>query len=290
MTETRSQSWRAEYPYASHFHELDGPRMHYLDEGEGEPVVCVHGNPTWSFFYRNLVAGLKDQHRCLVPDHVGCGLSDKLQDYPYCLRQHIDNLEHWLEALQPGPFNLVVHDWGGAIGLGLAGRRPEWIRRIIVLNTAAFPFASIPRRIALCRTPLIGEWMLRRLNAFVRAATFMTTEKPLSTVAKAGFTHPYDCWDNRVAIARFVQDIPMQPTHPSYGTLVEVREGLQFLRDKPVEIHWGMKDWCFHGGILKEWPQHLPQAAVHRYENAGHYLLEDAGDEVIPAIRRFLVG
>lgn len=262
--------------------------MHYLDEGTGGAVVCVHGNPTWSFFYRGLVKGLRDNHRVLVPDHMGCGLSDKPQSYPYCLRQHIDNLESLLESTRPGPFDLVVHDWGGAIGLGLAGRRPEWIRRIVILNTAAFPFATIPFRIALCRTPGVGEWMLRGLNAFVRAATYMTTVKPLAEEVKEGFTLPYDSWKNRIAIARFVQDIPMRPSHPSYATLQEVEKGLERLAEKPVEIHWGMQDWCFHEGILREWPRRLPQAKVHRYEKAGHYLLEDAGDRIIPSIRSFL--
>ena len=135
MTDQSSQSaspdWRPLYPFASHYAVIAGGRQHYLDEGRGPAVVMLHGNPTWSFYYRNLVLALRDEHRVIVPDHMGCGLSDKPQEYTYTLRQHIDNLEHLLdEELQVPEVDLVVHDWGGAIGMGYAVRHPERIRQI----------------------------------------------------------------------------------------------------------------------------------------------------------------
>lgn len=273
--------WHAEYPYDSQFHVVaGGHRIHYLDEGQGEPFLMVHGNPTWSFFYRHWVAHLRGNYRCIVPDHLGCGLSDKPQRESYTLKQHIGNLESLVEALNPGPFNLVVHDWGGAIGLGYAVRHPERIRRLIVLNTAAFPFPKIPWRIAACRLPLLGEPAVRAGNLFVRAAMHMTTVKPLSATARAGFGHPYRSWHDRVAIYNFVRDIPMQSNHRSWATLQGIAEGLNVLGGKPAKIFWGMQDWCFHEGILKEWPRYLPQAQIHRLEEAGHYLLEDCGPEI----------
>ena len=138
-TTDRPAPWRALYPFESHWlHLPSGPRMHFLDEGQGEPILALHGNPTWSFYYRELVKGLRGTNRVVVPDHVGCGLSDKPQDYPYTLRTHIDNVEALVDRLELGPFNLVVHDWGGAIGMGLAGRRPDLVKRILFLNTAAY--------------------------------------------------------------------------------------------------------------------------------------------------------
>lgn len=281
--------WREEYPFDSHFHTLEGgQRMHYLDEGHGEPFLMVHGNPTWSFFYRHWVAHLRGNFRCLVPDHVGCGLSEKPQDYPYTLQQHIDNLESLVEKLNPEPLNLVVHDWGGAIGLGYAVRHPERIRRLIILNTAAFPFPKIPLRIAACRWPVVGEPAVRAGNLFVRAAMHMTTVEPLTAVARAGFGHPYRSWSDRVAVYNFVRDIPMDPGHRSWSTLHGISAGLNKLADKPAKIIWGMQDWCFHQGILKAWPRYLPQAQVHRIEDAGHYLLEDCGAEIFERVDEWI--
>jgi haloalkane dehalogenase len=285
MEENLQSQWRGEYPFDSRYHTLDsGQRMHYLDEGQGEPFLMVHGNPTWSFFYRHWVAHLRANFRCLVPDHLGCGLSDKPQDYSYTLEQHIDNLESLVESVNPEPLNLVVHDWGGAIGLGYAVRHPERIRRLIILNTAAFPFPKIPMRIAACRLPVIGEPAVRGGNLFVRAAMHMTTVKPLSAAARAGFGYPYRSWKDRVAVYNFVRDIPMDPSHLSWTTLNGIAKGLGKLGNKPAKIIWGMRDWCFHEGILKEWPHYLPQAKIHPFDDAGHYLLEDQGPAIYKVV------
>ena len=142
----------AEYPFTPRFLEVDGHRLAYLDEGSGPAVVMVHGNPSWSYLYRNLVSALRDRYRCIVPDHLGCGFSDKPEPYPYRLRNHLDNLDHLLAALDPGPVRLVVHDWGGAIGMGWAGRHPEQVAGAVLLNTAAFPSPRLPLRIT--RLPL----------------------------------------------------------------------------------------------------------------------------------------
>ncbi|MCC8189760.1 MAG: alpha/beta fold hydrolase, partial [Planctomycetes bacterium] len=177
----KNREFRKLYPFEPHLHNLDGYSYHYLDEGEGEPVVMVHGNPTWSFFYRNLVLGLRDHYRCLVPDHLGCGLSEKPQDYPYTLENHINNLERWLEEILPpigwnnDRVNLIVHDWGGPIGLGYAMRHPYRIRRVVVMNTSVFTAGDMPTRIKMCRWPLIGEALVRGFNLFAGEATRTTT-------------------------------------------------------------------------------------------------------------------
>jgi haloalkane dehalogenase len=278
------------YPFAPHHVSLDGNRLHYIDEGKGEPVVMLHGNPTWSFFYRNLVLGLRDTFRCLALDHMGCGLSDKPQSYDYTLQKHIDNLSRWIDATLPDGerFNLVVHDWGGPIGIGYAARHPERIRRVVVLNTSAFTAGTMPLRIRLCRVPVLGEFLVRGLNAFAGGAAYMTTKTPLAPAVRKGFLLPYDSWANRVAVHKFVMDIPLAPGTATGDVFRETERLLpDALKDKPLLIQWGMRDWCFTPFFLGLWKSCFPVAEADEYD-AGHYLLEDAGDVIIPRIRSFL--
>ncbi len=284
------QSIQKLYPFAHHYLEVEGGRLHYLDEGEGdrEAVLMLHGNPTWSFFYRNLVLGLSDSFRCFAPDHIGCGLSDKPQDYPYRLINHIENVLKLVESLQLDRFHLVVHDWGGPIGFGLATRMPEKILSLTVLNTAAFLAGVMPLSLQVCRVPLLGDILVRGLNLFARPALTMATAQPLPQDVKAGYLFPYDSWRNRVATLRFVQDIPMNQSHPSYPVLRNIQVNLKKLKDKPMLLCWGLQDFVFTEKFLHEWTRRFPQAEVHRFPKAGHYLLEDAGEETIPSIREFL--
>jgi len=278
-----------EYPFTPRRFEHHGVGLNYVDEGQGSAVLCFHGNPTWSFYYRNVIKALKTRHRVLALDNVGCGLSDKPQDgYTYRLQDRIDDAVAWVESLDIESFDIIVHDWGGAIGMGVAERLPEKVKRIVILNTSAFFLDNLPKRIALCRIPLIGEWIVRGFNGFAGPATHMAVTKPLSKKLKQGFLLPYDNWANRIATHRFVKDIPMKPSHPSWDTLAKVEAGLDKLRDRPMLIAWGMKDFCFDESFLKEWINRFPEAKVMRCEKADHYVLEDAADEVIPAIYEFL--
>ena len=136
-TPTRA-GFEAEYPFPSHFFDLDGLRYHYVDEGSGPTLLCVHGNPTWSFAWRNLIKALSPRYRVLAVDHIGCGFSDKPQDYPYRLAQHVANLERFVTALDLREITLLGHDWGGAIGMGAAAALPERFSRFVLFNTAAF--------------------------------------------------------------------------------------------------------------------------------------------------------
>ena len=274
------------YPFEGKRFASSGGELHYLDEGEGPPILMFHGNPTWSFFYRDVVLGLRGSHRCMALDNLGCGFSDKPQKADYTLAGHIQRACEWVESTGVESAHLVVHDWGGAIGLGMAARLSDRIRSISILNTAAFPFPTLPLRIAVCRFPFLGALLVRGANAFVRGATRMTTVEPLSEAVTEGFCLPYGNWHDRVAIHAFVRDIPMRPSHRSWKTLQNIEESLSLWRHKPVQILWAMQDWCFHRKILAKWESILPDADVRRLENAGHYLLEDAGEEVIAAIAR----
>lgn len=276
------------YPFDGHAWQSSEGRLHYVDEGDGHPVVMLHGNPTWSFFYRDLILALRPDCRCLALDHLGCGLSDKPQNAEYTLAGHIRRTVEWLEQLKLDQFHLVVHDWGGAIGFGVARELADRVSGISILNTAAFRFPTIPMRIGVCRVPLMGTLAVRGGNAFVKGATRMTTVNPLSEAVRDGYLFPYQTWADRVAIDAFVKDIPLSKSHRSWKTLLSIEESLSMWATRPVQILWGMRDWCFHEPILREWTQWLPDAEIHRFDEAGHFLLEDAGEQIFPLIKRAL--
>lgn len=261
-----------------------------LDEGQGETLVMVHGNPSWSYLYRNLVSDLRGSYRCIVPDHLGCGLSDKPQDYSYRLENHIDNLETVLDNLQVEKCVLIVHDWGGAIGMGWAARHHKRIKGIVVLNSAAFPSPEIPLRLTICRWPVLGPLLVRGLNGFVRASVFMAVSARMNKKVAAGFAAPYNNWHNRVAVAGFVSDIPMNEEHPSWHTLKKVEAGLAKLTQKPMLIFWGGQDFCFNREFYEQWRRRFPEASSHYFEHGNHYVLEDCLPEAKQIIYPFIGG
>lgn len=276
------------YSFKSNFFEIKNYKYHYVDEGAGDPIVMLHGNPSWSFLFRRLISELRKTHRVIAPDHLGCGSSDKPQDFPYRLETHIDNLETFLLSLNLDNFTLLMHDWGGPIGMGFAVKHPEKIKRFIITNTAAYSMHRIPWRIAICRIPWLGEKIIREWNIFCKASLFMTVKKTMDEHVKKGFLIPYDSYENRIAIYRFVQDIPIGPEDQSYEVLLSIEHGLWMFRETPVCILWGMKDWCFTPQCLERWISYFPNAEVLELQDAGHYLFEDAHEEIIPFIKKFL--
>ncbi|MES2792942.1 MAG: alpha/beta fold hydrolase [Planctomycetota bacterium] len=279
-----------EYPFASHYVDVDGARMHYIDEGVGETILCVHGNPTWSFAWRNFVKQLSSKYRVIAVDHIGCGFSDKPQEYPYTLRQHISNLERLLQTLDLQKITLIAHDWGGAIGMGAAGEMAYRFSRFVLCNTAAFRSQRMPFRISVCRWPVVGAIGVRGFNLFSRAALTMAVShhERMTPAIRAGYVAPYNNWANRVAVHRFVQDIPLKPSHPTYDTLSQVEAGLQQFRQHPMLLAWGEQDWCFSPEFRKEFEQRFPQAESFPIADAGHYVFEDAPERLIPRVREFL--
>ena len=247
----------------------------------------LHGNPTWSFFFRNLAILLQDTYRVIVPDHMGCGFSDKPQDYSYNLKTHIDNLETLLADLDIEKFSLVVHDWGGAIGMGLAVRNPERVESVVVMNTAAFPSQRIPLRIRMCRVPLLGDLIVRGFNGFARGALTMAVVNKMTPAVARGYLEPYDSWAHRIALLRFVQDIPLTPKDASWKSLTEIDHGLKLLQDIPMLVLWGGRDFCFTRHFYNEWLQRFPGAESHFFPDAGHYVLEDAFNAMAPRLTTF---
>ncbi|PIE71103.1 MAG: alpha/beta hydrolase [Deltaproteobacteria bacterium] len=291
-----ADTWQSLYPFPSRFMYICGNRYHYVDEGAGHPVIMVHGNPTWSFYYRNLINYLSSSCRCLAPDHIGCGLSDtpSPRTYGYRLADRLRDLEVFIDRLNlTEPFTLVVHDWGGMIGTAYAVRHPEAIRRMIVTNTAAFTKPqgkSLPFRLRLIRE---FAWFARPailgFNLFSwLAANGMGTVQPLPAAVKAGLTAPYNTPSNRIATLRFVQDIPLSPADPSYPLVRETADLLEVLSEKPMLILWGAKDFVFDSDYYDEWLRRFPGAQAHLFNHAGHYLFEDVPREAFACIGNFM--
>jgi haloalkane dehalogenase len=283
------------YPFTGHTLDLDGLSYHYLDEGSGAPVVMVHGNPSWSFYYRNLVLALRNRYRCIVPDHIGCGFSAKPGDdrYDYTLSRRVDDLERLIDSLGISEkITLVLHDWGGMIGMAYAVRHPERIKRLVILNTAAFHLPQdkpFPLALKICRDTMLGTLLVRGCNAFSLAASFVGCKRnPMSAELRQAYRLPYDTWQNRIATLRFVQDIPLVPGDRNYELVSAVAAGINQFRNLPMAIFWGELDFVFDLSFLTEWQRRFPKAEVHRYADAGHYILEDMQEEVIPLIADFL--
>jgi haloalkane dehalogenase len=299
MSDRDSHEWRLLYPFQSHWADLPGGRIHYLDEpreeenasGALDTLLFVHGNPTWSFHWRQLVAALRDRYRCVAPDHLGCGLSDKPAHF-LRLDEHIDNLCMLVDGLGLERVTLVAQDWGGAIGLGAMQHMPDRLDRIVLFNTGAFPPRYIPWRIRACRVPLVGRLAVQGASLFSLAALRMTLARVprLPRTVQAGYLAPYDSWAHRRAIYGFVRDIPApdQQNHPTWRTLADIERRLPEFIEHPSCLIWGMRDWCFRPDCLERFQAIWPQAEIHQLCDVGHWVVEDAADESLAIIERFL--
>ena len=279
------------YPYTSHYFDLNPHKYHYLDEGEGEILLFLHGNPTWSFYYRTLIKEFKYSYRCVAPDHIGCGLSDKPQDYNYTLSVHIDNLEKLINFLDLKNITLVMHDWGGSIGMGLAVRKPKLIKRLVLFNTAAFLSSRIPFRIKIFQKPLIGTIAIRFFNMLTRGLLIfgLKSNKLLTKKIKAGYLAPYDSFKNRIGNLKFIEDIPINSSSKSYAVILNIEKNLNQFGKLPILIVWGGKDFCFNMMFLDKWRKIYPSAEVHEIPEAGHLVVEDAYEKIIPKMSTFFM-
>ena len=285
------------YPFTpKQFQPRPGLSMSYLDEGprDGEVVVMLHGNPSWSYYWRNLVSGLSDKYRCIVPDHIGMGLSDKPDDsrYEYTLQSRVDDVAALLRHLGiTGPVTLAVHDWGGMIGFGWALSHAAQVKRLVVTNTAAFPLPQakpMPWQIALGRDWKFGALIIRAFNAFSSGASYLGVERRMPADVRRAYVSPYNNWKNRISTVRFMQDIPLGTQDKAWPLLEEAGRRLPEFADRPAFLGWGLKDFVFDKHFLAGFRAALPQAEVHAYDDAGHYVLEDKHELLVPLIRDFL--
>ena len=285
------------YPFTpKQFQPRPGLSMSYLDEGprDGEVVLMLHGNPSWSYYWRTLVSGLSDQYRCIVPDHIGMGFSDKPDDadYDYTLQSRVDDVQALLQHLGiTGPVTLAVHDWGGMIGFGWALSHAAQVKRLVVTNTAAFPLPQakpMPWQIALGRDWKFGALIIRAFNAFSSGASYLGVERRMPADVRRAYVSPYNNWKNRISTVRFMQDIPLGTQDKAWPLLEEAGRRLPEFADRPAFLGWGLKDFVFDKHFLAGFRAALPDAEVHAYDDAGHYVLEDKHEALVPAIRAFL--
>lgn len=284
--------WRELYPFESRFFDRGGGiRMHYVDEGKGEPVVFVHGNPTWSFHYRELIKDLRGERRCVAFDHVGMGLSDKPGDerYEHTMSERLADMDRLFDALGlKDGLTLVAHDWGGILATAWAARNPGRVARLVLMNTTGFiPEEGLPWELILARTPL-GPLLVRGANLFVRGALAWCVQRRLPKAVAEGLAFPYGSWAERRAVLRFVQDIPQRPSDRAWQAAKQTERLLPGLAEKPVLLLWGMKDFVFTPAFLAEWRRRLPNAQVVEFPDAGHYVLEDELPAIRALVRSFL--
>ncbi len=282
------------YPFKSHFLNRNGLHYHFVDQGSGDPVVMVHGNPTWSFFFLLIINALSPDRRTIAPDHMGCGLSDKPDDggYDFRLQSRVADFSALMDHLRLERVTLMVHDWGGMIAMAWAVANPHRVARLIITNTAGF-FPPGRKRIPL------RLWIIRNLgvvakpavlfgNLFARGAVHMAPRKRLAEKVKKGLLAPYNSPQNRIATLRFVQDIPLAYGDPGFGIVDRVDRHLATLDNIPMLILWGRHDFVFDVDYYKEWCRRFPNAENHLFDDAGHYLMEDVPDRIIGLVKNFL--
>lgn len=285
----RDASWidGKEYPFKPHFLDLEMGRMHYIDEGSGNPIVMVHGNPTWSFLYRHLVKGLSINHRCIAMDHIGFGLSDKPLDWSYYPEDHAKNLKLLIERLALKDITLVVQDWGGPIGLSYALDAPENVRRLVVMNTWMWSVKGDPyyERFSGFMGGPIGRFLIRRFNFFVRVVMKKAMGDPSRLTAEV-HQHYFKALD-RPEERKGCWTFPKRIIGSSEW-LDSLWSRRDRIKDKPALILWGMKDIAFREGELKRWESLFTDCRVKRFEDTGHFVQEEQGSGLNPLIEDFL--
>lgn len=283
------------YPFRSNFMDINGHKLHYIDKGHGKPVIMVHGNPTWSFYFRHLITHLSKDFRTIVPDHIGCGLSDKpgAKCYNYTLESRVRDLDTLIARLNiKEKITLIVHDWGGMIGLAWAVNHADRINKIIITNTSGFFLPQskrFPLRLWLIKyLDFLAVPAVLGLNIFSRAALTMATRIKLSEKVKKGLTAPYNSWKNRIATLKFVQDIPISKKDQSYDIVNHVDKRLTVFDESQLLFLWGAKDFVFDLCFFDEFKKRFPKSPSHIFDDAGHYLFEDKPEQTLALIRDFL--
>jgi len=279
------------FPFKPHFKTINGFRMHYVDEGKGEPIVCLHGEPTWGYLYRNFVPPLSETNRVIVPDHMGFGKSDVPQDKPYTLAQHVDNLTKLLLELDLDDITLVGQDWGGPIMFGFAVNHPERVKRLVIMNTAVgvLPEGSRTWISEMEENGTYEDFMgnLREtLPSLLRWGVSKKTE--ITETMIRAYTAPFPDRASCIGAIAFPRDIPVGRNHPSAGLMHEIREKLSILRDKPNIIVWSLQDPVFPKRVLDWWLRIYPGTEVHTLPEASHFLQEDEPAKIVEIIQEFL--
>ena len=293
MIAIKDETFDGTFPFTPHYFDINGFQMHFVDKGSGEPIVLVHGDPSWGYLYRNFIHALSRHHRCIVPDHMGMGKSGVPQEpYPYRLQHHIANFENLLLHLDLRDITLVLHDWGGPVGLGFAIRHPERIKRLVLMNTWAFapwPGGPFPRLLEIIRSAR-GEKFVLEKNGYLEPALLGTTFhiENLTQVVMDAYRAPFPTPESRLALLCWSRDIPVSEADPAYAEMKRIEHGLPQFLDTPTLLLWGMNDPVLSEPVLRTWQSIYPQAITYEIEDASHFLQEDAPARIVNWIEAFL--
>jgi haloalkane dehalogenase len=294
----RDWTFGGTWPYEPRWLFTDGIRIHFVDEGprDGEPVVMLHGNPTWSYLYRHFIRGLGEAgYRAIAHDELGFGRSDKpVRASEYSIQRHVNHFAVLMDELAVDDATLVFQDWGGPIALAWAVDHPERVKRLVVLNTFTGwipPGMKPPLPFRLFRAPVTGELLVKGAHVFVRLLLFrvgLAHPERLGPNEKAAYLAPHGSWDSRTGVLAFPRLIPWDAKNPTRPLGEKVEAGLPQLAEKPGLICWAMRDPAFTREVLRLWRERLPHAEVHQIEDASHFLQEDAHERIVPWIVDFL--
>lgn len=278
---------RTRYPFESNYLDLPEGRVHYVDEGEGRPVVMLHGNPTWSFLYRHLIRGLSDDYRCIAPDLLGFGLSEKPADFSYRPPDHARVLERLIERLDLSDAVIVGHDWGGPLGLDYATRHPDAVSGVVAMNTWMWPRRRfLPRAISRTVGNRAGKHLVLRYNAFARAA-IGPASLASSRVDAGVYRHymaPLATPADRVGSWVLVREL--RGSHDWLARLWDRRAAVDGL---PSLLLWGERD-PVHKPLLPRWQALFPNASETVYGDVGHFVPEEVGRDLVQPVEEFLEG
>ena len=275
------------YPFEHRFADLgNGIEMHYVDEGEGETLLMLHGNPSWSFLYRKMILKLRGNFRCVAPDYPGFGLTETPHGYGFTPREHSENIERFADKLELRDMTLIVQDWGGPVGLGLAVRRPDLVKRLVIGNSFAWPLVE-QRRFQ------VFSWLMDGPIGRTMAYLF---NGPVRFFFKKGLVHRPEKEVLEMYLAPFRRRADRRQTSISPRLLIkaadylsEVEMGLERIRDRPVFLTWGVKDFAFQEKERQRFEEIFPNHKTLLLE-ASHFWQEDAGDEAAHAIQEWMKG
>lgn len=293
MINIKDGTFSGTFPFKPNYLDLGYFKMHYVDEGEGEPILMLHGDPTWGYLWRNFIPSLSTTNRVIVPDHMGMGKSSVPEKpYPYMLKHHVSNLEQLILNLELRNITLVVHDWGGPVGFGFAVCHPELIKKIVITNTWAFaqwPGGEFPRLIEIIRSKK-GESFVLEKNGYVKRALLGTANYPDNYTEQVlnAYLAPFPNPESRKALLCWSRDISVSNEHPSFDEMKNIENNLSLFEDMPVLIIWGMLDPVLPGSVLEKWRQTYPYAKVCEINDANHFLQEDASKRVLAEIDKFI--
>ena len=271
------------FPFKRNYFETLNHRIHYVDEGKGPAIVLFHACPMWSFSFRDLIKELSSDHRVIAFDLPGFGLSNRPDDFDYTLNGFINLTELFLNFLDLEEMTLVLHGWGGTVGMGYAVEHPHQIKSLIIMNSLGNSSYIPPLRLRLCRLPFLGP---KLVSAFKLLQ--MGRVKPQSREVKEAYAYPYRDPAAFRVLQRFLEDIPTVPEADSVQRMLEIETGMWIFRSTPALILWATRDWLYPLRLLKFWRHFLPDAQIHKIPRAGRYIQEDAPEQLRIIIREFM--